>query len=50
MIFASNDKENVSIKEKIDILKDRGFKPKDISEILSALYDVNKNEIKSILY
>ncbi|MBQ3310723.1 16S rRNA (cytidine(1402)-2'-O)-methyltransferase [bacterium] len=50
MIFASNDKENVTIKEKIDILKDRGFKPKDISEILSALYDVNKNEIKSILY
>lgn len=35
----------VDIEDKIRILKDKGFKAKEISLILSELYSVNKNEV-----
>jgi len=37
-----NDDE---LKEKINILKEEGFTPRDISRIISKLYDENKNRI-----
>ncbi len=47
MVFA---KENLDISDeelfqKINILKSEGFSPKDISKIISKLYDENKNKI-----
>lgn len=47
MIFA-NESDNISedeLKQKIQILKNEGYSPKDISKILSKLYDENKNKI-----
>ncbi len=38
-------KQNVCLDEKIKILKKRNFKAKEISIILSDLYDLNKNEV-----
>lgn len=37
--------DNLDVNEKIEILKSKGFKAKEISVILSSLYDVNKNDI-----
>lgn len=37
--------DNLDVDEKIEILKSKGFKAKEISVILSSLYDVNKNDI-----
>ena len=37
--------ENFDMDEKIEILKSKGFKAKEISVILSSLFDVNKNDI-----
>ena len=37
-------------KDKIEALKNEGFKSKEISIILSTLYNLNKNDIKSLLY
>ena len=45
MIYANEDKFGAEIDSKIRILKEKGFKDKDISTILSSLYDFNKNEI-----
>ena len=47
MVFASETKDMAEeeIKEKISKLKQKGFSPKDISVIISELYDVNKNLI-----
>lgn len=35
---------------KIKLLQDKGFSAKDISVILSSLYDINKNEIYSFIH
>ena len=50
MTFAIQSDELSEIKDKIEILKEKGFKSKEITEILSSLYNLNKNEIKSVLY
>jgi len=50
MTFAVQLDELSEIKDKIKILKQKGFKSKEITEILSSLYNLNKNEIKSVLY
>lgn len=44
MIYGSNDK-NVDVSVQIQKLKQKGFKSKEISTILSTLYDLNKNDI-----
>jgi len=50
MTFAVESDEISEIKDKIEILKNKGFKSKDIAEIISSLYNFNKNEIKNFLY
>ncbi len=47
MIFAANGNstEDDVLKEKIQILKNEGYSPKDISKIISKLYGENKNKI-----
>ena len=50
MTFAQKGSDMVEFKDKIEILKQQGFKSKDISIILSSLYNLNKNDIKSLLY
>lgn len=47
MLYAdnSNDEDDSAILEKIKKLKSLNFSDKDISQILSALYDVNKNKV-----
>lgn len=40
-----NSDTDINIDEKINLLKSKGFKAKEISVILSQLYDVNKNDI-----
>lgn len=47
MVFASENSEvsDEELIEKIRILKDEGFSPKDISKIISKLYNVNKNHV-----
>ncbi len=50
MTFAVKSDELSGMQDKIDILKLKGFKSKEIVEILSSLYNLNKNEIKNALY
>lgn len=50
MLYASEESDISIIKEKAEILKNKGFKSKEIVEILTSLYNVNKNDIKNILY
>ena len=50
MTFAIQSDELSQIKDKIEVLKSKGFKTKEIVEILSSLYNLNKNELKSFLY
>lgn len=51
MLYASEDNEIDKLKEKSEILKKKGFKSREIVEILTSLYDnVSKNDVKSILY
>lgn len=50
MTFAVKSDELAGMRDKIDILKSKGFKSKEIVEILSSLYNLNKNEIKNALY
>lgn len=50
MTFAVKSDELSGMQDKIDILKSKGFKSKEIVEILSSLYNLNKNEIKNALY
>ena len=45
MLYSSTEKETSNVTDKINKLKNKGFKSKEISTILSALYDYNKNEI-----
>lgn len=44
MIYASDDND-IEIDTKIEKLKNKGFKSKEIATILSELYEVNKNEV-----
>ena len=37
--------EDININEKIEILKSKGFKAKEISVILSELYNINNNDV-----
>lgn len=50
MTFAQKNSNTSEIKDKVEILKEKGFKSKEIAEILSSLYNVNKNDIKQLLY
>lgn len=50
MTFAMSENETDGIKDKIEILKSKGFKSKEITEILAALFNLNKNDIKKLLY
>lgn len=50
MTFAQTQSEISEIKDKVKILKEKGFKSKEIAEILSSLYKFNKNDIKQLLY
>ena len=45
MLYADVDNTDVDLEYKIKALKSKGFKDKDISVILSTLYDVNKNDV-----
>ena len=47
MIYAQeeNNMSEQEINEKIAILKEEGFSPKDISKIISKLYGINKNKV-----
>lgn len=45
MVYASKDKDDADTLVKIEKLKSKGFKSKEIAVILSTLYDLNKNEI-----
>lgn len=46
MVFRTkSDKNEIDLDEKINILKKKNFKAKEISSILAALYDLNKNDI-----
>ena len=45
MLYSESDFNNAEIFPKIKVLKDKGYKDKDISIILSSLYGLNKNEI-----
>lgn len=50
MTFAVKSDELAGMRDKIELLKEKGFKSKEIAEILSSLYNLNKNEIKNFLY
>lgn len=50
MTFAIESDNLQNIQDKIEILKSKGFKSKEIAEIISSLYNLNKNEIKNALY
>lgn len=45
MIYKDNNSADKDIEYKIKTLKNKGFKDKEISIILSSLYNVNKNQI-----
>ena len=47
MLFAlnSNDVSEEFLNDKIEALKEGGFSPKDISKIISKLYNMNKNQV-----
>ena len=45
MVYACENPENTDLEHKIKILKAKGFKDKEVAVILSALFDLNKNEI-----
>lgn len=45
MVYADNNPEQTDITTKIEKLKKKGFKSKEIATILSTLYDLNKNDI-----
>lgn len=50
MTFGVECDELSDAKDKIKILKEKGFKSKEIVEILTSLYELNKNDIKELLY
>ena len=46
LVFRENkNSDNIDIEEKIQKLKAKGFKAKEISTILSELYNINKNDV-----
>ena len=46
LVFRENkSSDNIDIEEKIQKLKSKGFKAKEISTILSELYNINKNDV-----
>lgn len=45
MVYADDTKKDMDLESKIKELKSKGFKDKDISIILSTLYNVNKNQV-----
>lgn len=45
MVYASDDADEKDLELKIKELKSKGFKDKEISVILSTLFDFNKNEV-----
>lgn len=45
LVYAAEAPENIEIESKIKILKDKGFKDKEIATILSSLFNLNKNEV-----
>ena len=45
MLYPEKDAKQAEIDRKISILKSKGYSDKDISIILSSLFDYNKNEI-----
>lgn len=45
LVYATETPENIEIESKIKILKDKGFKDKEIATILSSLFNLNKNEV-----
>lgn len=45
MLYAQDDTEHSEIVQKISVLKEKGFKNKEISVILSELFNYNKNEV-----
>jgi hypothetical protein len=45
MIYATDNFETDSLKSQITKLKNKGFKDKEISIILSTLFNYNKNDI-----
>ena len=45
MVYAEDNSDTAGMESKIKALKEKGFKDKDISVILSTLYGANKNEI-----
>ena len=50
MTYAQEKTELSEMKDKIEALREQGFKSKEISIILSTLYNLNKNDIKNLLY
>ncbi|MGN1125131.1 MAG: 16S rRNA (cytidine(1402)-2'-O)-methyltransferase [Candidatus Gastranaerophilaceae bacterium] len=50
MTYAQKSDEFCDIKDKAEILKEKGFRAKEVSEILSSLYNLNKNDVKNLLY
>ncbi len=45
LVFREESQQNTDFGEKIEILKSKGFKAKEISVILSELFNANKNDI-----
>lgn len=45
MVYAEEDTEIADIKDKIEVLKSKGYKDKDIAVILSSLFKYNKNDV-----
>lgn len=45
MVYADENPQTTDITTKINQLKDKGFKSKEIATILSTLYNLNKNDI-----
>ena len=45
MVYADNNITNIDMEQKIKELKQKGFKDKEISVILSTLFDFNKNDV-----
>ena len=49
MVFRSEkNQEDAEIENKIKLLQNKGFSAKDISVILSELYNINKNKVYKI--
>jgi 16S rRNA (cytidine1402-2'-O)-methyltransferase len=49
MVYPNSSEEGVDFNSQIELLKEKGFKSKEISVILSTLYNVNKNNIYKMI-